>query len=450
MLIQFSVENWMSFRDKASFSMVASQERNHGERITSIENNDLELLPIAAIYGGNASGKTCFFKGLWFFKTLVLVGTMPDESIPIVPFLLDSKSKDSPSSFSISILVNNDVYEFSFTATKSKIEEEKLVKINKYSDEILYHRKAGKLQDISKSFKDLDFIKFAFQGTRDNQLFLTTSISLNVEEFRPVYNWFKDCLQLIAPDARFVNTGQFFDTKHESYPRMNEILPKLDTGVSRLEGETVPLDTLKIDPNMLNRLKSQLKNNESIPLASFSPFTFLDKERISIINKNGELIAKRLVTMHKSIEGSDVQFYMRQESDGTIRIIDLLPAFLEVANPSSKKVIIADEIDRSIHPMIMRKLLEIYLNSCSADNRAQLLFTTHNYFYMEQDLLRRDEMWLTERNNLNVSNIFSLSEFKDIRVDRDIQKCYFKSKLGGTPNITLGDSFYPDKNNLIN
>jgi AAA15 family ATPase/GTPase len=446
MLIKFSVKNWMSFRDESSFSMVASLEKQHSYRVSYTEKNDVKILPIAAIYGGNASGKTSLFKALSFMKNLILIGTRPDDIIPTEQFLLDKKFKDAESSFSISILINEDIFEFSFSTTKTSITKEKLVKINKSSEVVLYDRKDGS-PNFSKEFANNDFFKFAFKGTRDNQLFLTNSVSLNINEFRPVYDWFKDCLELIAPDARFSNIDQFFDSRHTSYTMMNEILPQLDTGISRLYGEEIPLDSIKLPSHLLNDMEKQFKEGNSVAIFRSNPLNTNDREIISITKENDKLSAKKLATMHKDVNGNEVQFSMKQESDGTIRLIDMLPAFLEISRQNSNKVIVADEIDRSIHPLMMKKLFETYLYDCSANTRSQLLFTTHNFFYMDQSLLRRDEMWVTERDDQNISKIFSLGDFKDIRYDKDIQKCYFQNRFGGTPNITLGDTFSPYQDN---
>ena len=126
---------------------------------------------------------------------------------------------------------------------------------------------------------------------------------------------------------------------------------------------------------------------------------------------------------------------MSQESDGSQRVIDLLPAFLMISAAKSRKVFVIDEVDRSLHTLLTKRLLETYLSSCSAESRAQLLFTTHNVLLMDQRLLRRDEMWVTERNADGVSSLFSFSEYKDVRYDKDIRKSYLQGRLGGVPRI---------------
>lgn len=140
---------------------------------------------------------------------------------------------------------------------------------------------------------------------------------------------------------------------------------------------------------------------------------------------------------HSDIQGNKIAFDISQESDGTQRVIDLLPAFLNLTKDNPKKVYIIDELNRSLHPLLSRQLLESYLNTCLPQSRCQLLFTTHDIFLMEQSILRRDEMWLLERNNHGVSSLFSLSDYHKVRYDKDIRKSYLQGRFGGIPKFLL-------------
>ncbi len=239
MIISFSVENWTSFKDKATFSMVASRERQHGKRVPKVGKYQTRILPVAAIYGGNASGKTNLFKALKFTKTLVTRGTQPDSLIPVEPFLLDSKSHDNAVRFQFELLIKEEVYEFSFAVTRHVVCEEKLVHVLSTRERVLYDRKADKII-LDKKLENLPFLDFAFNGTRDNQLFLTNSVSQKVDIFKPVYDWFNDTLKLIAPDDRFEPFEQFLDEDHQLFSIMNLMIPQLDTGISRIGGEGIP------------------------------------------------------------------------------------------------------------------------------------------------------------------------------------------------------------------
>ena len=441
MIISFSVENWMSFRDRATFSMVASRERQHGTRVSKLGKYQTRVLPIAAIYGGNASGKTNFFKALSFAKTLVVKGSRLDSLIPVETFRLDDGETTRPARFAFELLVDETIYDFSFAVTRKAVLEERLVKITSTSENVLYDRRGDKPNFAPSLAKDL-FLHFAFRGTRDNQLFLTNSVSQKVDHFRPVYDWFKNELVLIAPDSRFELFEQFLDEGHPLYTAMSELLPQLDTGIARLGSEEIPFENIPLPESLQLEIQEEVQEGESISLSNPS-----GNDRFVVTRKDGELMAKKLVAFHPKSDGTEAKFEMRQESDGTQRIIDLLPAFLDLSEQTSQPVYVIDEVDRSLHSLLIRNLIEAYLECCSAETRTQLLLTTHNVMLMDQQLLRRDEMWVTERDASGATDLFSFSEYKDIRYDKDIRKSYLQGRMGGVPRI-LGEIFtnlHPEK-----
>ncbi len=432
MIIRFSVENWMSFRDQATFSMIASRERQHGERVPKLGKYQTRVLPIAAVYGGNASGKTNLFKALNFAKTLIVKGTRPDSLIPVETFRLDSKGTNQPSRFVFELLIDEVIYDFSFAVTRKAVLEERLAVITSTSEKVLYDRRDGEINFDASLAREL-FLQFAFKGTRDNQLFLTNSVSQKVDNFRPVYDWFKDTLVLVAPDSRFEPFELFLDERHPLYAAMNEMLQRLDTGIVHLGSEEIPLENIPLPDPLKTALQEEVEEGMTVRLMEESI-----NARFMITREDGELIAKKMVSFHPKSDGTEAKFEIYQESDGSQRVIDLLPAFLELSAQTSPKVYVVDEIDRSLHPLLIRQLLEVYLASCSAEPRTQLLLTTHNVMLMDQQLLRRDEMWVTERDKSGASSLFSFSEYKEVRYDKDLRKSYLQGRLGGIPRILSG------------
>lgn len=428
MIISFSIENWMSFRDKVTFSMVASKEKQHGERISTVYSYKSKVLPIAAIYGGNASGKSNFVKALSFVKKMVVRGTQPDSLIPVDLFRLDDSTAEQPARFVLELLIHEKVYEYSFSVTQKAVIEEKLIEIKPSSERILFHRINGK-SNLHKSLRKDQVLEIVFRGTRENQLFINNSVSQNVDNFRPIYNWFKDVLILITPDSRY-EFDEYPDEDHPFFSSMTEILPLLDTGIVRLGSESMHIDNIPVPEVTKLRLREYLKEGMIVSL----------NNGYIITRKNGELIGKKIQTYHKKSDGAEVQFEVLDESDGTQRIIDLLPAFLELSGPSADKVYIIDEIDRSLHTLLTRKLLESYLVRCAPETRTQLMFTTHDVLLMDQHLIRRDEMWVSERESSGNTKLYSFSEYKDVRYDKDIRKSYLQGRLGGIPNLLLHGS----------
>lgn len=436
MLINFSLENWMSFRDKTEFTMVATREQQHGDRLTKLPKYRFRALPTAAIYGGNASGKTNFFKAINFAKNYITKGVLPDSSINIDPFLLD-KDKKLSTSFTFEILVDTDIYELQFSVTPTKVLEERLTKISSTSEKILYHRISDSNEPNLHSSIKSKRLEFVFEGTRDNQLFLTNSVFQKIDTFKPVFSWFAQTLELVAPDTRFGAFEHFITESSKLYETMNVILPNLDTGIHHLGGEDVSMESLALPEALKQKLIEDVKEGGAIKINN-------DDEKIIITRLDNEIKVKKLYTYHRNNLGKSTRFEMRQESDGSKRIIDLLPAFLDLSSTKIPKVYIIDEIERNLHSVLVRQLLEVFLSNRTDKSRNQLMFTTHNLLLMDQSLLRRDEMWITERDTQGRSVLKSFSEFEDLRNDKDLLKDYIQGRMGGIPNIHV-ESIYSNR-----
>lgn len=435
MLLNLTVENWKSFRDPVFFSMIKTRERQHSVRVPWVESYDVGILPTAAIYGGNASGKTNLFSALSFVKKFVVRQRAPDEGTGVTPFLLEDDARTGLTKFSVRVLTSNDVaYELSFSLDEKRVDEEKLIKVEGGHEQILYHRKAGR-KDPALNLSlgdDRKRLKFIFEGTQDNQLFMANSIYQKCDAFRPVYDWFARTLILIGPTARYLAPE-----KYVTDARMAEMLRQLDTGVVELGSNDAAIGDLNLPGQTMELLRKDLlgeKTAATLENSSGSRFMFTKAA-------DGGVLVKELVTRHQKVDSKPMDFHLSQESDGTRRLMDLLPAFLDMSSPSSRRVYVVDELDRSLHTLLTRSLIEYYLGCCSASSRSQFIFTTHDALLMDQRLLRRDEIWVTERKGDGSSDLFSFSEYKDARKDKDIRKSYLQGRLGGVPRIFLEDTF---------
>ena len=431
MLINFTFENWMSFRDATLFSMVAGRERRHRARVPKLENYKTSVLPTAAIYGGNASGKSNFFAALSFVKDFVVQGTEAGDPIDVQPYLLNDTQPSRPSSFSFEVLANKTIYEYNFTVTYEKVIAEQLIEIRNTSKKTLFNRQNNKLylhNDIPKK-QNLELI---FDNTRNNQLFITNTVDQNQDIFIAVYDWFRKTLVMIYPDTQY---GTFDDlTKEDS---INSLLRQLDTGIERLNVETVELDDIPIPNKALKQFGTFLEEGKYISLSSPTEGHYL------LSREDNILTVKRLSTIHKQENGTETRFELSQESDGSRRLVDILPAIVGLLNRKTPQVVFIDEFDRSLHTLLLEDILERYLENCSPETRSQLIFTTHNVQVLDQELFRRDEMWLTKRNDIGATRLFSVGDFKDIRADRDIRKSYLLGQLDGIPTILRTDSTIP-------
>ncbi len=431
MIMSMALENWMSFRDRVTFMMVAGKERQHGERITKLRSYQTRILPLAALYGGNASGKSNFIKALAFSQHFVVVGTRPDRPILVEPFRLDPDAVGQPTRFMFELLIGTKVYEFSFAVTRKSVIEERLVEIAPSRETVLYERKAGTIT-FADRLNDTPFLDFAFRGTRENQLFLTNAISQKVDTFRPIYDWFEKKLIVITPKMGLAN-DEFLDKDHPGYAKLSEMLNAFDTGVEDLDLIDVPLDRIKLPEHIKSVLFEKV--DTTYPMIYWSS----EGELIRFSMEKGVLVAKKTVTRHRDVKGDFVTFELGRESDGTRRILELLPLIAWLSESQSDGVLAIDELDRRLHSLVTRKFIEMFLGQCHGDHRGQLIFTTHDLLLMDQDLLRRDEMWVTERDRSGVSKLFSFSDFRGLRYDKDLRKSYLQGRFGGIPRITLPD-----------
>jgi AAA15 family ATPase/GTPase len=422
MIVSFSFENWMSFRDKVTISAVASKQLRHIERVPWAEKYKVHVLPVLAMYGGNASGKSNIFKALEFAQDLVTESKDVDEDIDVQPFLLSPEFVDSPSRFWFELLINEKIYAYSFSVTRKTVCEEKLVEIRPASERTLYERKRNN-RFIIDSKNEL--LKLLAKKTRKNQLFLTTCMLLDEEEYKNIYEWFKYSLKLVAPESVFANLEDVIGDKTDpQYKWTNSMLGELDTNIIRLDSEDVKDTRIR---NVVKKMPG-LMGMRGVG------------ERYFLQLQDGETNVKRLVLYHKGKGKKGVKFSAAQESDGTMRLLELLPAFFACEVYSHPKgdtgvVHFVDELDRSIHYLLLHKLLDNMLSSCGANSRSQFIFTTHDLLLMDQELLRRDEILLVERDDFGVSSVIPLNEYKGVRLDKDIRKSYLQGRFGGIPKI---------------
>lgn len=459
MLIQFTVENWMSFRDKATFSTVATSERQHGKRVCKLKKFQTRILPSSVILGGNASGKTNFFRALRFAQSQIVYGSKIDSSIPVEPFVLNNEGASLPTKFIFVLWINNLIYKFNFSVTSKEVLEESLVQVNSSKERILYSRQDSQItfgETFNYNQLPRDLLNFIFESTWDNQLFLTNIGSHKLasqipDELKYVHKWFKDTLYLFSPDIHFKAWNLLIENQlfHRIF---NRILSKLDTGISRLDFVDIPIDHVPFTDEDKSVLRDLILSNpnqsEYIKLSDRDRLLGGKNEEHLVItyNKQGELIAKKMNTYHPNTDQSEVNIGFPRESHGSQRVIELLPAFIDltsqVLSPEIESIVyVIDEFDRSLHSHITVQLIRMYLDSCSHNSRNQLIFTTHDNSLIDQELFRRDEIWFTERYHTGATTLTSLSDYKGVRYDKDIRKSYMDGRLGGVPRIESAGIF---------
>jgi AAA15 family ATPase/GTPase len=439
MLIRFIVENFSSFCSQAELSLVAGRQEIHPGHLRQSPGNDFKLLRTGVIYGPNASGKSNLIKAMAFAKHLIVNGTAPMSRIPVRPFLLDAAKRSEASVFQFSFCHANDCYTYGFKVTSEKIVEEWLAQIIGEKENILFERATDSDGNAQVKFAkklvstadDRNFLNLIVRGTRPNQLFLTESVQRNVKNFLPVWEWFARRLIIIFPDTHALGIEFAIKEKSTIAPLFMNLLRMFDTGILDLDAHEMPLENALPDmpPTMRNDLDASIINDKNGVF-----ITGLNNVRYAIRrNEKGELVALKLQARHP-VRGSKehVTFDFSEESDGTQRIVDLLPALTSLLGED--KVVVIDEIDRSLHPHITYALFQFYLNA-RIQNNSQLIATTHAENLLTFKLLRKDEIWLIEKSQEGESRLYSLEEFKP-RYDKDVMSGYMNGRFGAVPSIS--------------
>jgi len=443
MLIRLTICNFLSFRDEVVFSMIPTREKQHSHRVFSDQQRELKILPVAALYGANGSGKSNFYKAVEFLRDLVLdPAKSPDEQIPVRPFRLDSRSETMPSRLSIEVLAPDDrVYRLTVVVTPQRVLEEKLEFVGISSEKLIYRRDTENLFEPGTWYQEAlpieerDFLSFKARDTLPNQLLLAALRGRNIRHVDGIIRWFKDVLQLMTPNTVFKQLEISLSAIQGLRQYCIEALASADTGIAGLSQREVPLSSLPWqDFSVVTDVEKWLL--KTIPIGRAMLMAGSNGERFAIRHQEDGLHATRLTTVHRTQDGRDVEFYMSEESDGTQRFVDLLPAFYDLGNFDKRRALVIDEIDRSLHTTLTQNLIAAYVKGLSESSRSQLIFTAHDVMLINQELLRRDEVWFAEKDKSGNSNLIPLGEIKGVRADRVLMKSYLEGDFGGLPRIS--------------
>lgn len=442
MIINFRIENFLSFRDEVEFTALATLERQHRKRIFQSKSPDLNLLPAAAFFGGNGAGKSNLYHALKYARSLVLkAGVQPESSTGREAFRLDPSCREAPSRFGFDLLIGKLCLRYEFAVTTNVVVAESLGFLKSDSVKMIFRRERKNDEDTwsSDSFhvlqlskEDEEFIRFKRRDTLENQLFLSAVRGRKLPVLEELGNWFKRQLVLLNPhsDFRSVESGLMHLEDFRTY--CLESLDKAGTGINDIQNDPFPVDSLPISERIRDEIIKKLQSEKG---AMAMMFKGPDRTRFMLRKNNGSVEAFKLATYHQAADGERVSFELSDESEGTERMIDLLPAFFELTNPTTDKVFFIDELDRSLHTHLTRRLIESFLESREPTSRAQLFFTTHDPLLLDQELFRRDEIWFIDKLEDGHSKLTALSDFKGIRYDNDIRKNYLLGRFAGLPSI---------------
>lgn len=423
MLNEFKFSNFLSYKEMTSFSMVAGKERTNSKTLASIPKFRLKLLPLAAIYGANASGKSNLIKALGFLKTLVTTQRVKGK-IPLRHFYY-SEDKNTISNFEISFLVNELIYEFKIACNEDGLLYEELIERNSRSEKTLYLRDKDKVQ-INPKINSHD----AIQCVADRSLnrpcpLLTTLSSMKFKPFEGVFRWFSEELKVIHQDSFLIPYGLDIGENDSRNTLLSEVLRGTDTGISALVSTPVSESSLRLLPSERNELLSIVCHGSQLIKEAGGG-------RLLAYFKDGDLAFRRLNAAHE-ISGKEYLIPLEEESTGTKKIIDLAPAIIDLLLSKKNCVYVIDGIDHGLHMEINYWLVRRFLENVNSNTRKQLIFTSQDTNLLRRAGLRRDEIWFVERRRNSPSQLVNAVEFKGLRIDSSLQKLYEEGRLGALP-----------------
>ena len=413
MLLQFYFSNYRSFEGEGILDMRASGSNELSSHIRNTLNE--KVLPVTAIYGANASGKSSVFEAFQFMALCVLESLSFSDDDKKNPYKLKvdsfkfSESIEKPSEFEINYIDKKGkkelYYNYGFKIDNSGILEEYLASNTKTgvkrNEDYTYIFKRERNQ---KLYLDSSIEKFRENleiSLKEKTLLVSLGAKLNIDEFIRVRTW-------------FINT-EVINFSNSLYGAFLENI--LSNNI---------IESEEVRKNLVSFINSF---DDSI--------IDIEVEKISAIDENDK-DNYRVFTIHKSDKGtSTARISMNEESSGTKKMFSLYQTLLDVLEKGG--VFFADELDIKLHPLLMRNILLTFTDKEKNSNNAQLIFTTHNTIYMDMDLLRRDEIWFVEKDN-GVSNLYSLDDITNekgekVRKDSNYEKHYLLGNYGAIPNL---------------
>lgn len=425
-LVQFSVENFLSFNGKQTFALFNSADESLNKYLLKIPNEKFTLSPVAAIYGNNSSGKTNLLKAIGFLKFLLNTSSNKkvNEKIPFLPFKL---SQDKPTTFEVIFISEGIRYGYLVSFNQEKIIKEALYtypngKIKKIFERILDDNKNyiySYSRDYQSNFKDIEI------KSLQNKLFLSTLSEWSTnEEIKNSIGFFLDKI-VMNIDYENPNWQHFTAEQLENNLQLKKLFLKLlkeiNPGIKDISSKVIRKKIL------MEELPSE------IPL------------ELRMFMTNEETISTDIKIEY---EKKGLILDLSEESRGIKKLFEIGGPLLSIL--LNGQVLIFDELETSLHPLLAKKIIELFLDPVYNKNGAQLIFTTHDTNLLDLDFIRRDQIWITEKGieTDHATYLTCLSNIKGIRKDENIRKGFLQGKYTKIPFLTgkfLNKDFYGDE-----
>jgi len=420
MLIEFRIKNFRSYKDEQVFSMVASKDDRLSDENTFLptSSNSLRLNRSAVVYGANASGKSNLLYAMTFVCGFVQDSTdmTPDLSLLLHPFAFDNIVRREPSEFEILFVHNGIRYQYGFSVDRKQVHEEWLLAYPKGKAQTWFERTRSENPD---EVHDWHFGR-SLQGqkeklrelTRPDSLFITVAAKFAHPQLSSIYEWFVTKFNMVGSSVPSDETIQFTIDLIEQTPRLKsrfrDLLRYADFGVTDFAYQESPIPISASPEDMI-----WLPN--AIDALGIKP-----RHQVKLKHEASD------------VKDEDAWLDMPQESRGTREFFGIMGYIFEALHYGC--VLAIDELDTSLHPLLVEALVKLFHDSTTNPNNAQLIFSTHDVTLLDLTLFRRDQIWFTEKARTGATTLYSLLEYKP-RNDEAILKGYMQGRYGAVPFI---------------
>lgn len=427
MLIEFKTANFRSIREEQAFSLVASNYDDSLPESLMHPNlaglSKVKLLKGAALYGPNASGKSNVLAALGFMARFVknsATRISPSDPTGTVPFCFDDESPRLPSTFEVTAEIEGVRYNYGFTLDKKQVQREVLIAYPKGSAQNWFERtydpqKQDYSWDHSATFFKLD--KELCDKTRPNSLFLSTGAQFNNAQLTILYNWFSKGLRFInlGAEARFGPnfTATLIEDQKPNVQAILELLKSADFGITGADVKHEELSAEEIRDKFPPALVREMETDGKLTGLKTLEIRFKHRG-----NANGDSV----------IDFAD-------ESAGTRRFFSLLGPWLDILDHGY--TVLIDELETSLHPVLVKEFLRLLFSARYNPKGAQVVFTTHNPILLDTDIIRRDQVWFTEKDEHGATHLYPLTDYKP-RKTESLARGYLAGRYGAIPFIPEG------------
>jgi len=429
MLVQLTVKNFKSIKEESTFSLVASKyhKEHQSDNVINLEDRDYSSLKSAVLYGANASGKSVLLKAMGFIKSFIKKSSKESqakENIAIEPFKLSTETEHEPSSFELIFLFNKIQYRYGFEVNSTKVLAEWLYVKRKREVEVFYRENQS--YSVNESKYKIAQTLVDRKMIRDNALLLSVSAQFNEKISKDILEWLQG-FNIIS------------GIKDHAY-----------------KGFTI--EAMQNDPKFKQRILSFIKfadlGIEDLSVEEFNTNVFpsdIPEDLKEFIVKNKESISPNVLTSHKKYDKRNIlvdreSFIMdKDESAGTQKYFSLAGPIIDTLDNGG--VLVIDELDARLHPILVFNIISLFHSNEVNKKNAQLIFATHDTNLLSQNVFRRDQIWLVEKDRYGASSFYSLADFKStseddleqnqksIRSDENFEKNYLLGKYGAVPYI---------------